>query len=138
MSALGRNYRLVVQNKTGVALDAADSITITGRRWKFTSGGALDPESSEATLVSGGASLAIDAFLAGTAQDNSSNLYLGGEFKLEASVSTATPNGPLDVYLEKETDGGTFETPSGSYEYIHVASLTFTATGTQRKYFDID
>lgn len=137
MSNLGRNYRLVARNKTGVALAGGDSITITGRRWKAGTSGAIEWEASEATLLSGGASLSIDAFLAGTSQDNSSNAYYGGEFKIEATVSTATPNGSIEVWLEKETDGGTFETPSANYDYQFVAALNFTATGTKRAYFDI-
>lgn len=135
MSALGRNWRFTVKNATGVALAAGDSITITCRRWKYTSAGALDTEVSEATVVTGGASLANNGFLNGTAQDNSSLGWLGGEFEITGVISTATPNGNLEIYLDRSTDAATSFNGNGLGELID--SLNFTATGTKIKSFKV-
>lgn len=134
---LGKTYRFVVKNATGVALGASDSITVNGVRWNFDSSGARNAEASEASLLSGGGSLANNDYLAGSTQDNTAagTQWFGGEFEFEATISTATPNGLVELYYQTSTDGGTTWPDNGKGELI--ASLSFTATGTKRDSFQL-
>lgn len=129
-------YRIQVVNNTGVALAAGDSITVTAVRAKLDTTGAYAKESTAGTLVSGGASLGSGSALNGTAQDNSTNGWFEGQLAIAATVSTATPNGTLDFYMQESNDTGTTWPDNGTGELI--ASLPFTATGTQRNQGWID
>lgn len=130
---LGKTYRIVAQNSTGVAFGAADVITIKAVRWNISSTGARNAEASEATLTAAGAgnSLAIGGFVATATQDNTaaSTFWFGGEFKFTVTISTATPNGNVNFYMQQSTDGGTTWPDNGKGEMIK--SINFTATGTQ-------
>ena len=96
---LPRNYRITVYNDSGASAD----ITVTARRWKIDSNGAVVFEATEATLLT--ATGAADASLStGTVQDNSSDLYIG----LSGVMSlTGDGAGIVTVFLEPSTDGGT-------------------------------
>ena len=128
---LGATYRIVAQNSTGVALAAGDTITIKAKRWKLTSAGARSAEATEATLTAAGAgnSLASAGFVLGTTQDNSTDGYFGVELKLSVTISTATPNGYVNFYMQTSTDGGTTWPDSGAGELLK--SIAFTAVGTK-------
>jgi hypothetical protein len=134
---LGKTYRFVAKNATGVALGAGDSITLNCTRWNFDSNGARNAEESEASLMSGGGSLANNGYLVGSTQDNTApgTKWFGGEFEFEATISTATPNGNIELYYQTSTDGGTTWPDNGNGELIAI--LNFTATGTKRDSFQL-
>ncbi|MEO7481094.1 MAG: hypothetical protein ABIT70_10830 [Sulfuriferula sp.] len=133
----GKTYRFVVQNSTGVALAATDSIVITGIRKNFSSSGVLTFEvvSPASTVVTGGASLASAGFLLGATQDNTAagTQWLEGDFHITASINTATPNGNLNIYYQTSEDGGATWPDNG--RGILVGSLAFTAVGTENDGF---
>lgn len=130
---LGKTWRIVAENKTGVAFAATDVITIKTVRWNISSTGARNAETAEATLTAAGAgnSLAIGGFVATNTQDNTaaSTFWFGGEFKFLVMISTATPAGNVNFYMQQSTDGGTTWPDNGKGELIKV--IAFTATGTQ-------
>lgn len=134
---LGTHYRYVAKNATGVALGGSDSITLKCKRWNLDSSGVRVAESSEATLISGGASLANNGYLAGTAQDNTGagTKWFGGDFLLTAVISTATPAGNIEVWEQQSTDGG-ITWPDNDKGRL-VAVLRFTATGTKKNSFSL-
>jgi hypothetical protein len=123
--SLGRNYRLQIQNNTGVTIAAAGAI-VTGRRWAFNSSGVQTWEASEAAIQSN-SSLANAGFDNSTAIDNSTNAYLGGTFKF-AVTTTGSPSGSANLILQRSTDGGTTWPDNGRGTLI--ATLTFTSATT--------
>lgn len=97
---LPRNYRLSAYNDSGASVD----VTITVRRWKFDSNGAVVYEASEATVLS--ATGVADATLAaGNAQDNTTDGWIGLSGVL--SLANGTGSQVVTVFLEPSTDGGT-------------------------------
>lgn len=126
-------YRIQIQNSTGVAMTASDTVVIKARRWKFDSSGVRTAESTEATLTAAGTanSLANGGFAQTNTQDNSTLGWIGGEFSLSVNVSTATPNGNVNFYMQQSTDGGTTWPDNGAGELIE--SIAFTATGTRKR-----
>jgi len=95
---LPRNYRFSVYNDSGSSVD----VTTTVRRWKFTSQGVVDFEGSEATLLSA-TGLADDTLATGTAQDNSTDAYIGASGVMQL---TGSGSGVVTLFLEPSTDGG--------------------------------
>ncbi len=135
---LPKTYRLQVVNNTGVALAASDSITITAVRKNVSPSTALAVyEASAATLITGGASLASGAALNGATQDNTAagTGWFEGDCYLTGTISTATPAGNLDVYLQFSPDGGTTWPAQGTGELVGL--LYFTAVGTMTTDFSI-
>ena len=97
---LTRNYRLTAYNDSGAAVD----ITVTVRRWKFDTDGAIVYEDTESTLLS--TTGTEDATLAtGTSQDNTTDKWIGigGIMTLENGTGT----GVVTLFLEPSTDDGT-------------------------------
>lgn len=129
---LATTYRIQAVNNTGVAFAAADTIIIKAKRWNIDSTGKRYAETAEALLTAAGAgnSLASGGIVNTNTQDNTaaSTFWFGGEFTLQATISTATPSGTVDFYMQASTDGGTSWPDNGTGELIR--SLPFTATGT--------
>lgn len=123
-------WRLVAYNATGVALGASDSITVTGTLSSVSSTGTLS-ETTNTSLVSGGASLTSAGTLLGSTQ----NATPGTTWMLEAdcfataTISTATPAGAVNLYVQFSQDGGT-TWPATAQGGIFIGSLTFIAVGT--------
>lgn len=119
---LQTTYRFAVKNATGSALGAGDTLTITAKRWKFNSSGALTPEASEATVFNASvASLANNAWVTGATIDNSTDGYLGGEFVITPSI---TPAGNVEVWMHYSTDGGTTWNSNGYGQFVATVSST--------------
>ena len=135
---LQKTYRFSYKNATGVAFGATDDVVIKARRWNFNSSGAFTPESAEAILTTAGAgnSLANNGWINCITQDNTTVGWFGGEFLVTATVSTATPNGNVEIWMDFSTDGGTTWNDNGSSRFI--TALKFTVTGTQHKSFELD
>lgn len=96
---LPRNYRVSAYNDSGASVD----VTVTARRWKLDSNGAVVYESSEATLLSV-TGVADTTRATGTAQDNTTDGWIGfdGIAKVDGGSS-----GVVTILLEASTDGGT-------------------------------
>lgn len=132
--ALGKNYRFVVQNNTGVTLPA-NRINITGRRWNFDISGLQNWESAESTFVASGDGQTASAILtnqsygASSGLENGGSKYLGGTFKLKASWNGAgvTPNGTVVVFLQRSPDNGTTWPDNGQGTPIVILPCTSQA-----------
>ena len=98
---LPRNYRLTAYNDSGAAVD----VTVTARRWKFDSNGAVVFEGAEATLLS--ATGVADGTLAtpGAGEDNSTDAYIGMDGVM--SLANGTGTDIVTLFLEPSTDDGT-------------------------------
>lgn len=107
MSALGKTWRLVADNRSGVAL-AAGGIVAKYRRWKFDSSGIYTPEASEQSITLA-ASLANASTAASSSitNDASGEFYLGADFRLEYAGLASASTGSVSVFLQTSTDGGT-------------------------------
>lgn len=126
-------------NNTGVAFGASDTLSFTGKFiYETLSTGVLSaaaqstplPSTSGNSLASGGVvnSSTIDATnLGGGGAGTTLALQFDGI--LSASISTATPNGTVDLYMQASPDGGTTWPDNG--KGILVKSIKFTATGSQ-------
>lgn len=131
--SLPRDYRFQIKNGTGQTI--ADGVTtITARRKKFTSAGALEYEGSEATVFDSAGTITNGSYLDGTAQDNSSALFVEGDFLLTTTVPN-TPDGNVTVFLQRSTDGGSTFDDDGEGE--RVCTLNFSASGTKKKSFEV-
>jgi len=141
---LPHTWQPYIHNCTGAAIEfstdgANNTFTITGRPWNRDSDGAIS-FGDEVTIFSDpGSDLADDAILAGTEQDNSSNLYEGMfcTAKLDTDAST---DGTIDIYIQWSTDGGTdYPDDAGDFDkevidtdLILVASLATDSTDDDR------
>lgn len=132
MPLLGRNWRLQVENQTGVTI-AINGCTIKARRYKFVSGD-IDYDASEQGIFDNSGTIADGAYDESSAQDNSTADMLGGEFELTVTT-TGSPSGYVAVYLQKSTDAGTTWPDDGEGQL--VATIDIAASGTQVKHFDI-
>ena len=124
--ALPKYYKFVAENECGETL-GANTITVTLIRWKFNSSGELVYESSETSLQNS-SSIADDAYGdIGSAQDNSSNLYLGGYGMLTVNASSlSSPDGNVTLFLHRSTDNSNFDDNGRGVvlAVIHVNSAT--------------
>ena len=130
---LPKTYRFQIMNETGQTL-ADGAVTIKAVRYKFTSGGAVSYEGSEGTAFSTAGTTADDAYLNGTTQDNSANLYVGGHFELTVTAP-ASAAGNVTCFLQRSMDGGTTFDGDGLGEI--VAAINFTTSGTKVKTFEV-
>lgn len=132
---LPRNYRFKVQNRTGQTITQDNGVTVKARRVKLDSSGALSFEGSEATVLDNGTTdISNNAYLAGTAQDNSTDKWLGGDFEFTVTAP-ASSNGDVLLFFERSTDGGTDFDDDGLGKLI--TSLNFTTSGTKRRSFSL-
>ena len=127
MLILPKNYRFKVLNALGQTISAGN-ITVKCIRFNIDSTGAVVYEGSEATVLSNAGTLATATYLAGTAQDNSTTKWLGGDFTFKV-VAPASSSGPVTLFLERSSDGGTTFDDDGLG--IPVARLDFTTSGTK-------
>lgn len=98
---LPRNYRLTAYNNSGSGVD----ITVTVRRWKFNSSGAVVYEASEATLLSTTGTANTTLAVPASGEDNSTDAYIGMSGVM--SLANGTGTGIVTLLLEPSTDGGT-------------------------------
>jgi hypothetical protein len=125
---LPQAWRIQAQNSTGVAFGASDTLEVTGQAWYINSSGALTYEANTVFLpATSGNSLASGGFANGTTQTG--NTYFGLAALGEASISTATPAGNINFFLQYSPDGGTTWPANGLGQLIGV--MVCTATGTQ-------
>ncbi|MDE2104607.1 MAG: hypothetical protein KGL39_45650 [Patescibacteria group bacterium] len=135
---ISSEWRVVAVNNTGVALGASDSISVAGNVVTSSTSGTLTIPSTYSTLLSGGASLANGATLTGTSQNTTpgTSVVVSGDLHAEATVSTATPSGTIDFYLQfYDTIAAAWPTAGASG--VYVGSLYFSATGTQEADFPL-
>ncbi len=133
-------WRIVAVNNTGVALAAGDSVSVNARIGQAAlSNGAGSAPTTMTPILTGGASLAAGATLAGSTQNPTpgTNFVMGGDLHASASISTATPNGTIDFYLQFYDDSGAGVWPTAGASGIWIGSLSFTATGTQEVDFSL-
>ena len=124
---LSSEWRIQVVNNTGVALAAADTIEVAGEGWYFNSSGVLTYGADTVLLPStSGNSLANGAVASGTAQTG--NTFNGFQAVATASISTATPNGYLNFFLQLYDP--TLGWPANGYGRL-IGSMLCTVTGTQ-------
>jgi hypothetical protein len=123
---LPSEWRITVQNATGVALAATDTIEVTFNGYSFSSTGVLTFGVSTIVVpAADGNSLASGAYISGTAQTG--NTFLGGTISVTATISTATPAGTVNVFLDKYD--ATLGWPAAGLGEV-LPGLTFTAVGT--------
>lgn len=121
---LSSHYRIQIANNTGVTA----TVSITAKRFKYASD-ALVYESSASTLAAS-MSVTTAGYNATATVDNTTNLYLGGDFAVEVTVS-GSPSGTVQMRLQRSVDGGTTWPENGAGELI--SSLYITAAGTYRR-----
>jgi hypothetical protein len=131
---LPATVRYQVQNATGVAFGAADTLTLTGKHLQVTpSTGAMDFTSQMTPLAAAsGNSLASGGFVNSAAIDTTAGgtqKCLQGDFLLLATITTATPAGNLNVYMQESPDGGTTWPANGQGQLI--GWMVCSATGAQ-------
>jgi len=126
--ALPADYRLVVINETGIAIDSglieADLLPFSGNG---SGGVAHGPEQTGSTGVSAGSSAVI------LSVGGSTSIGLNGNVNGSLSTNSTTgPSGDLEFYLERSTDGGTsYErdpTPVAVLNYSSLADKSTTIT----------
>ena len=123
-----QTWRIQVQNATGVALGATDTIEVTGQGWYISSTGVLTYGANTIYLpATSGNSLASAGFANGATQTNTN--FTGLELIGEATISTATPAGNLNFFLQYSPDAGTTWPANGVGTLIGV--MYCTATGAQ-------
>ena len=135
---ISSEWRVVAVNNTGVALGASDSISVAGNVVTASTSGTLTIPSTYSTLLSGGASLANGATLTGTSQNATpgTSVVVSGDLHVSATVSTATPSGTVDFYVQfYDTVAAAW--PSAGADGVWIGSLAFTATGTQEADFSL-
>jgi hypothetical protein len=122
---LAQEWRIQVQNSTGVALGATDTIEISGQTW--TVGTGLTYGTSTIIMpASTGNSLASAGFANGTAQTG--NTAFGFKGVINATISTATPAGNLNFFYQ-EYDATLGWPGNGQGQLVGV--MYCTATGAQ-------
>lgn len=136
---LGKTWRLVALNNTGVAMAATDTVVANITRWNISSTGARNAETTAVNLfaATAGNSLANGAYVAGSTQDNTAagTFWFGGELDLRVTVSTATPAGLVSFFYQTSSDGGTTWPDNGKGELVEA--VNFTVAGTQKTNFSI-
>jgi hypothetical protein len=123
---LAQEFRIQVQNATGVALAATDTIEISGQTWTIGSSGLAYGASTVIMPATTGNSLASAAFANGTAQTG--NTAFGFKGIINATISTATPAGNLNFFYQ-EYDATLGWPGNGEGESIGV--MVCTAVGAQ-------
>ncbi len=110
---LARDYRFVVENDSGDDVEVG-SVKIDAKRWNFDQSGVLTYEGSETEVYANGAIISDGAVGTGGSVDNSSDLFIGGDFNVTVTGAAAPDGGSVFVYYETSTDGGvTFPGISG-------------------------
>ena len=126
--ALPADYRLVVENNTGVSVDSglieADIKPYSGDGSGGVSHGSEEAGSTSSSLSAGGSATLITV-------SGSTVIGLNGNVNGNLSTNGTTgPSGDLEFYIERSTDGGTsFErdpAPVGVLSYSSLADKSTT------------
>ncbi len=130
---LAATIRFHVQNSTGVALAATDTISVTGKFTQITTATGVMAVNAQITPIpsTSGNSLASGGFYSGSAIDTTTTgttLFLEGHFLGSASISTATPAGNINIFIQESPDGGTTWPANGVGTLVGV--IAFSAVGT--------
>lgn len=118
---LGHYYRYHAYNGTGVSV----TVTVKTRAWKFASDGSRT-DASEATRISG-VSVGAGTYSNSSGIDNSSDKNLGAHITATFAPGSAA-TGPVALYLQHSTDGGTTWPSDGQGELL--GSVMFAASST--------
>ena len=130
--ALAPTIRFQIQNATGVAFAATDTISVAGKFLQLTTATGVLASTAEATPIPATAgngltngsfytSATIDCTNGGTTQ------YLQGDFLLTATLSTTGAAGNVNVIVQSSPDGGTTWAANGVGEF--AGSVVFSGTG---------
>lgn len=130
---LAHAYRFTVFNGTGQTI-AANAVRVKSRRWKFSSTGSLVYEGSEVELLNNGSMISNSNYSSSSTIDNSSDLYIGGDFSFHVTAPSSA-NGDVLLYYDRSTDGGSTWNSNGLGTLVCV--LNFTTSGTKIKSFSI-
>jgi len=125
--ALPKYYKFVLKNECGETLPA-NAVTLKILRWKFDSSGNLTYESSVTSLTNA-ADIANGAYGdIGSAQDNSTALYLGGFFTLIIDATSLTgPSGNVILYMHISTDNVDYDS-NGLGRVLAVINVNAVST----------
>lgn len=133
---LGETFRFQVLNETGQTINVGSGgdVVINTKLSKFDSNGALsfDVETEQFNLSS---NLTDGSYSSGSAIDNSTDKWLGGDVEITVTTDNASSAGDVSIFLQRSTDGGTTWPSDG--EGIPIAVFTFTTNETQRKVVEI-
>lgn len=131
---LPKYYRFTIYNDTGQTLPSG-SVQIKQIAYKYDLNGALSYESSGPTVYMLDTTCADNGFDTDALRvvTNTSNLYLGGHFMVEAS-GVASSAGNVEVYFEGSNDNALFPT---SGDASLVTSLYFGTNGWKRTMFEV-
>lgn len=132
---LARTYRFTAYNACGQTI-ASSGIVIKARRWKLDTSGGIVYESSETTVWTSGSTIANAAYLSlgSTGVDNSTDLFIGGDFTFTL-VAPASASGDVTIYYEISTDGGT-TFPTNGKGFL-ACTQSVTTSGTTVAHFQI-
>lgn len=143
---LAQDYKFHFVNNSGVQLDfngnsANEKIDLDLLAWKLDSNGAK-VDGSEVNLAYSAADIADGGSAEFTGQDNSTNLQLGLHGRFTVQTDNASAAGPVDLYLEYTTDGGTtFPSDAANFDpeqdLILVASVTLGGAQTRAVNFEL-
>lgn len=127
MSGLPRNWRLSVNNQSGVNVD----VTVTARLGRFTSAGLAEWTAEQTVYTATAIASSTTAWTTGTAQDNSSTPYLWADLTVSVTpASSATLN--CAVQIEASTDAGTTWPRQGGGRGVGTCLTPSAVTGAQR------
>lgn len=137
MSQIGlpETFRFACFNSVGSAIPSNFSPTVSGRRVRFDSTGALSFEAASFTFLSFGATTSIgnNSYVTGSTFSNTASGWLGGDF-LFSCFASGNASGNLTLYMEISPDGGTtWPSPAsanGAGGGIVVAVAGFASTTT--------
>jgi len=113
--ALPADYRLVAVNSTGVQIDSG-LITVDIKPFSGDGNGKVshntEQTSNNGSNMSAGASQVIFAVSGSTA------IGLNGTVDVALSTNGATPNGDVELFIERSTDGGSTYSRDPSPVYV--------------------
>lgn len=127
---LPKTYRFHAVNKTGVTVANIDVHTI---RSKFSSTGALEYKSADPTQTITATGVTNNTVANSGNQDNSFDLMLKLEGHLRVNITSGTPSGSVNLYMQISRDGGTTWPTDETGTLVRV--INFTATDDKREQF---
>lgn len=132
---LAPHYRFQVKNETGLQITAAN-LTLSFRPWKVSSAGALE-YGTEVSLTPG-ANIANGAVANLTAQDNTTNLFLGlagGHITVTTDSGTLGSSPQVVVYFQVSPDGTDW--PDDETGWVAVVVPITTAAAAEARDFEV-
>lgn len=131
---LAKYWRLHVYNDTDQTLTYDDGARIVARcsPWKFNSG-ALEYGTTivdNTAFLNTGETIAADGSAEGTAQNNTTDLYLGIKGYFEVTADVTSTDGTVYLYLEESDDNTNWPSDQADFDVqedcILVAALTLS------------